>query len=94
MDGLVVVNIFLLVLFLLLDCFLLHVIQAHDGVHQFVYGDGMVVRVLARVGVITKRFLGWRHLGWGHMVVVEVGHLVGIFSIGVFPFGITLGWIL
>ena len=89
-----VVNIFLLDLFLLFDLLLLHIGQAHDGVHQFVYGDGMVVRVLAKVGVITKRFLGWRHLGWGHMVVVEVGHLVGIFSIGVFTFGITLGWIL
>ena len=51
MDGLVVVNIFLLVLFLLLDCFLLHVIQAHDGVHQFVYGGGLVIGVVTRVRV-------------------------------------------
>ena len=77
-DGLVVVNIFLLVLFLLLDCFLLHVIQAHDGVHQFVYGGGMVIGVVIRVRVVTKRLLGWGHLGWGYMVVVERGNLIGI----------------
>ena len=92
MDGLLVLNILLLDMFLLLDCLLLYVGQAHDGVHQFVYGDGLVVGVVAGVRVVTERLLGWGHLGWGHLLVVERGNMVGIVSMGFFPFGITLGW--
>ena len=87
-----VVNISLLDMFLLFDCLILHVGQDHDGVHQFVYEDGLVVGVVAGVRVVTGRLLGWGHLGWGHLVVVEGGNLVDMVSMGVFPFGITLGW--
>ena len=58
MDGMLVVNILLLGMFLLFDCFLLHVGRVHDGVHQFIYGNGMVVGVLSGVRVATKRLLG------------------------------------
>ena len=89
-----VVNIFLLDLFLLFDCLLLHVGQDHNGVHQFVYGYGygLVVGFVVGVRVATERLLGWGHLGWGNMVIVEMGHLVGIVFMGVVPFDITLGW--
>ena len=62
--------------------------------HQFVYGDGMVVGVVSWVRVVTERFLGWGHLGWRNMVVVERGHLVGIVSMVFFTFGIMLVWML
>ena len=88
-----VVNILLLDLFLLFDCLLLHVGQAHDGVQQLFYLDGLVVVVVAGVRVVTKRLLSWGHLRWGNLVVVERGNLIGIVSMGVFPFDITLGWI-
>ena len=95
MDGMLVVNIFLLDLFLLFDCLLLHVGQDHNGVHQFVYGYGygLVVGFVVGVRVATERLLGWGHLGWGNMLVVERGNLVGIVSMVFFQFGITLGWI-
>ena len=92
MDGLLVVNISLLYLLLLLDCLLLHFSHSHDHMHQFVYEDGMVVIFVAGVMVVTERLLGWGHLGWGNLVVIERGHMVGIVSMGFFPFGITLGW--
>ena len=48
--------------------------------YQFVYGDGLVVGFVARVRVVTERLLGSGHLGSGHLLVVERGHLVGIVS--------------
>ena len=51
MDGMLVVNISLLDLFLLLYFLLLRIGQAHDGVSQFVYWDGLVVGVVARLGL-------------------------------------------
>ena len=92
MDGMLVVNILLLDMFLFFYCLLLHVGQSHDGVYQFVYGGGLGVGVVAGVRFITERLLGWGNLGWGHLVVFERSHLVGIVSMRVFPFGITLGW--
>ena len=92
MDGMLVVNLLLLDLLLLFDCLLLHVGQAHAGVHQFFYADGLVVGVVVGFRVVTERLLGWGHLGWGYLVVVERGYLVGIVSMGFFPFGITLVW--
>ena len=91
-NGLLVFTVSLLDLFLLLDFLLLHVGQNNDGVHQFFYVYGMVVGVVAGVRVVTKSLLGWGHLGWGNMVIVEMGHLVGIVFMGVVPFDITLGW--
>ena len=87
-----IANISMLDIFLLFDCLILYVGQAHDGVHQFFYGDGLVVGVVAGARVVTKRLLGWGHLGWGNLVVVERGDLVGIVSMGVVPFDIKLGW--
>ena len=81
-DGMLVVNILLLDLFLLLHCLLLHVCQEHEGVYQFFYGDGLVVRVVTGVRVVSKRLLGWGHVGRGHLVFVERGNLVGIVSMG------------
>ena len=93
MDGLLVVNISLLYLLLLLDCLLLHFSQSHDHMHQFVYEDGMVVIFVAGVMVVTERLLGWGHLGWGNLVVVERKHMVGIVSLGVVTVAIMLGWV-
>ena len=62
--------------------------------HQFFYGNGLVAGVVAGVRIVTERLLGWGNMGWGYLVVVERENLVGIFSMGVFPFGITLGWMM
>ena len=49
---------------------------------------------VSRFKVVIERLLGWGYLVWGHLIVVERGHMVGIFSMGVVTFEITLGWII
>ena len=53
MYGMLVVNISLLDLFLLFDFLLLHVGQAHDGMNQFVYGEGVGIGDVAGVRFVT-----------------------------------------
>ena len=60
--------------------------------HKFVYGYGLVVGVVVRVRVVTKRLLGSGHQGWGHLVVAGRKDLIGIVYTRVFMFLIALVW--